>query len=76
MCSKPGPLKILIELNSNLNDRDNLGFTPLIHACRTSRDENVKILLEKGADPMIKPKAGKCMAIHYACMQDTENNLK
>ena len=76
MCSKPGPLKILIELNSNLNDRDNLGFTPLVHACRTSRDENVKILLEKGADPMIKPKSGKCMAIHYACMQDTENNLK
>ena len=47
MCSGTGPLKILLEENCNVNDRDNLGFTPLIHACRTGRDENVKLLLEK-----------------------------
>ena len=36
----------------------------------------MKILLENGADPMLKPRPGQCMAIHFACMKDTENNLK
>ena len=75
-CKGPGPLKILINKKCNVNDRDMAGFTPIIHACRTGRYENVKLLLENGADPMLKPKPGQCMAIHFACMKDTENNLK
>ena len=75
MCKGSGPLKLLVE-NCDLNDRDKNGFTPLIHACRRGRYENVKLLLEKGADPLLRPKAGKCMGIHYACMEDNENNLK
>ena len=75
-CKGPGPLKLLINKKCNVNDRERAGFTPIIHACRTGRYENVKLLLENGADPMLKPRPGQCMAIHFACMKDTENNLK
>ncbi len=75
-CKSSGPLKLLINKNCNVNDRERAGFTPLIHACRTGRYENVKLLLENGADPMLKPRPGQCMAIHFACMKDTGNNLK
>ena len=75
-CKGPGPLKLLIKRKCNVNDRERAGFTPIIHACRTGRYENVKLLLENGADPMLKPRPGQCMSIHFACMKDTENNLK
>ena len=75
-CKSPGPLKLLIKKKCNVNDREKAGFTPIIHACRTGRYENVKLLLENGADPMLKPRPGQCMSIHFACMKDTENNLK
>ena len=38
--------------------------------------KNIKLLLEKGADPKQKIKGGKYNGIHFACMEDTENNLK
>ena len=75
-CKGPGPLKLLINKKCNVNDRERAGFTPIIHACRTGRYENVKLLLENGADPMQKPRPGQCMGIHFACMKDTENNIK
>ena len=75
-CKGPGPLKLLIKKKCNVNDREKAGFTPIIHACRTGRYENVKILLENGADPLLKPRPGQCMSIHFACMKETENNLK
>ena len=75
-CKGPGPLKLLINKGCNVNDRERAGFTPIIHACRTGRYENVKLLLENGADPMLKPRPGQCMSIHFACMKNTENNLK
>ena len=72
----PGPLKVLIDNNCNVNDREKNEFTPLIHACRAGRYENVKILLENQADPLARPGGGQCMGIHYACLKDTEDNLK
>ena len=76
VCKSPGPLKLLLENNCNINDRDNAGYTPLILACKRGRYENVKILLEQGADPKQKIKGGKYSGIHFACMEDSENNLK
>ena len=76
VCKSPGPLKLLLENNCNINDRDNQGYTPLILACKRGRYENVKILLEQGADPNQKIKGGKYSGIHFACMEDSENNLK
>ena len=76
VCKGPGPLKLLIENNCNINDRDINGYTPLILACKRGRYENVKILLEQGVDPKQKIKGGKYNAIHFACMEDNENNLK
>ena len=75
-CKGTGPLKLLIKRKCNVNDREKAGFTPIIHACRTGRYENVKLLLENGANPMLKPRPGQCMSIHFACMKDTEDNLK
>ena len=75
-CRGPGPLKLLIKKKCKVNDREKAGFTPIIHACRTGRYENVKILLENGANPLLKPRPGQCMSIHFACMKDSENNLK
>ena len=75
-CKGTGPLKLLIKKKCNVNDREKAGFTPIIHACRTGRYENVKILLENGANPMLKPRPGQCMSIHFACMKDSEDNLK
>ena len=75
-CKGPGPLKLLIKKKCNVNDREKAGFTPIIHACRTGRYENVKILLENGANPLLKPRPGQCMSIHFACMKETEDNLK
>ena len=75
-CKGVGPLKLLIKRKCNVNDREKAGFTPIIHACRTGRYENVKLLLENGADPMLKPRPGQCMCIHFACMKESENNIK
>jgi ankyrin repeat protein len=47
-----GPLILLLENKCSLNDRDNQGYTPLILACKRGRYKNVKLLLEKGADPI------------------------
>ena len=76
VCKSSGPLKLLIENKCNINDRDNNGYTPLILACKRGRYENVKILLGKGVDPKQKVKGGKYNGIHFACMEDSENNLK
>ena len=76
VCKSSGPLKLLLENNCNINDRDNAGYTPLILACKRGRYENVKIILEQGADPKQKIKGGKYNGIHFACMEDSENNLK
>ena len=76
LCKGNGPLELLIKKKCNINDREKVGFTPLMHACRAGRYENVKILLENGAYPLAKPDAGQSMGIHFACMKDTENNLK
>ena len=75
-CKGPGPLKLLIKKKCNVNDREKAGFTPIIHACRTGRYENVKLLLENGANPMLKPRPGQCMSIHFACMKESDENLK
>ena len=69
-CKEPGPLKLLIKKKCNVNDRERTGFTSIIHACRTGRYENAKLLLENGANPILNPRPGQCMAIHFACMKD------
>lgn len=57
---------LLSELRSRYDDRimhhleakDELGRTPLHHACRSGRYESVSLLLAAGADPQVQDKAG------------------
>jgi hypothetical protein len=51
-------LENLIERGSALDLQDNEGLTALHHAVQTRHPETVRYLLEKGADPDLKDKAG------------------
>ena len=51
--------------NYNINDKDQNGNTPLIHAVSKKKSEVVKVLLKAGADPNI-PGQGGHMPLAYA----------
>eukprot|EP00698_Gefionella_okellyi_P023395 TRINITY_DN7985_c0_g1_i1.p1 TRINITY_DN7985_c0_g1~~TRINITY_DN7985_c0_g1_i1.p1 ORF type:complete len:2097 (+),score=350.14 TRINITY_DN7985_c0_g1_i1:158-6448(+) len=53
-----GATKIVDELilrGADVNKRSRLSFTPLLYAAWNGHDETVASLVDKGADPMIKP---------------------
>lgn len=54
---RSGLEKILTE-KIDLNARDDLAWTPLMHACSLGRTEMVKLLIERGADVNCKDKLG------------------
>lgn len=47
-------LKILLENGADINSKNNLGITPLMHFALNAEDRLVKILLENGADINLK----------------------
>lgn len=57
-------------LNNRLviNCQDKYGWTPLYSACHHGNYDCVNLLLELGADPMVRNNAGKT-AVHAACAQ-------
>ncbi len=60
--------KQLIGRGAPLNSQDFNGYTPLIHACRYPNVEGaldiIKLLIDAGADQMVKPKYGKTAIMH------------
>jgi len=50
--------KLLIEKGAQVNANQILGYTPLIIACKYNLLESVKLLINKGADPLITDKKG------------------
>jgi ankyrin repeat protein len=59
MNADPGPLRALIAAGARVNARDPDGATPLHMAAYASRTENAVILLQAGADPLLKTNIGR-----------------
>ena len=70
-CESPDPLKFLADQKSqDVTVKDERGITPLMVACQTGRNLNVKVILNKDASTMnFKTKEGRA-AIHYASLDD------
>lgn len=57
-----GPLKALIAAKANVNARDRNDATPLHMAAFATRSEHAKLLLNAGADPLLKTVEGRDVA--------------
>lgn len=63
-------VEFLIQQNHEVDVQDNNGITPLMLVSGSwRRSWAAKLLLDAGADPLLKDKEGK-QAIHYACKSD------
>jgi thiol-disulfide isomerase/thioredoxin len=56
---QPKAIKALLKAGADVNSLDEDGCTPLMWAAHNNHEENIKLLLEAGADPAIKDKAGR-----------------
>lgn len=57
-----GPLRALIAAGANVNARDKNDATPLHMAAFATRTEHAKLLLQAGADPLLKTIDGRDVA--------------
>ena len=66
-CKEDGPLNYLISLGALIDEVDKEKKSPLIYACINGRLDNVKALIRKKANILLKDKKLKNTAFHYAC---------
>ncbi len=73
----PDAVKLLLDRKANVNAQDVRGMTPLMLALAVDHPDTrvVRLLLERGADPTIKSKAGET-AIDWAGKFNHTENLK
>lgn len=64
----------LLNAGADINARTNDGTTPLMLAAKSAKLRLVKLLIEKGADPMLKDNKGKT-AYDYALTADPLTDL-
>ena len=49
-------IKAALAAGGDVNERDKAGWTPLMHAALECRAEEIRLLLDKGADPALRGK--------------------
>ena len=69
------PIPILLEKNVNINERDIAGRTPLFYAVRNGNLEDVKFLIDNGADMALADDYGHTPA-HVAAIKTGAYDLK
>ncbi|MCX5921802.1 MAG: ankyrin repeat domain-containing protein [Candidatus Dependentiae bacterium] len=62
-------IKTLLHRKADINDRDEHGWTPLIHAARYNREDAVKVLLEEKATVDLQDDSGRTALMHAASHQ-------
>ena len=78
MASEIGNYQImhyLLENYSNVNAKNKEGLTPLFYAVHTKHKENIKLLIEYGADPNITNNRNETV-LKTAKGEDYKNYLK
>ena len=66
-CKEAGPINYLISLGALIDEVDREKKSPLMYACMAGRIENVKALIRKHANILLKDKLTKNTAFHFAC---------
>ena len=66
-CKEAGPINYLISLGALIDEVDREKKSPLMYACIAGRLENVKALIRKHANILLKDKLTKNTAFHFAC---------
>ena len=61
-------VSLLLGAGADVNKADRLNCTPLIYAARNGHEDEVKILLDAGANPNI-PEGGRKNAFNVGCLQ-------
>ena len=68
--------KTLIEKGSDINAKDNLGYTPLINACQFEMEKDynfLELLIDNGADLEAEDNSGETPLQTAICSNATEN---
>ncbi|THY57785.1 ankyrin [Aureobasidium pullulans] len=64
-------VQLLLKMGACVDARDSENKTPLMSACETvASAQVVDILIDAGADPMIKDKTYGATGLHYSCFSD------
>ncbi|THX14501.1 ankyrin [Aureobasidium pullulans] len=64
-------VQLLLKMGACVDARDSENKTPLMCACETvASAQVVEILIDAGADPMIKDKTYGATGLHYSCFSD------
>ena len=66
-CKTNGPLNYLLSLGALIDEVDKEKKSPLMYACMAGRLDNVKSLIMKKANILLKDKITKNTAFHFAC---------
>lgn len=76
-CEKPNlaVVKLLVDAGSDVNDRDEQGYTPIIIAAKKNQTDVIDYLRSHGADASMKNAFGED-ALHFATLRENTNAME